>query len=51
MSVLSSRYASGKTALEIITGETLDISEYLNFGFYDWVVYQTYAGLGELSLG
>ena len=50
MSVLSSRYASGKTALEIITGETLDISEYLNFGFYDWVVYQTYAGLGELSL-
>ena len=47
----SSRYSRGRTALEIITGETPDISEYFDFGFYDWVVYQTNAGLGELSLG
>ena len=38
-------------ALEIVTGETPDISEYLDFGLYDWVVYQTNAGLGKLILG
>ena len=47
----SSHYAKGRTPLEIITGETPDISEYLDFGFYDWVVYRNNAGLGELSLG
>ena len=30
-----SRYADGWTPLEIITGETPDISEYLDFDFYD----------------
>ena len=29
------RYAKGHTPLEIITGETPDITEYLDFGFYD----------------
>ena len=39
-----SRYADGRTPLEIITGITPDISEYLDFGFYDWVVYRSEAG-------
>ena len=51
LSVSSLRYAKGKTNLEIITGETLHISEYLDFGFYDWVTYQNKARLGELSIG
>ena len=33
LSVLTSHYAKGRTPLEIITGETPDISEYLDFGF------------------
>ena len=51
LTVSSSRYAKGRTALEIITGETPDISEYLDFSFYDWITYRTDAGMGELSLG
>ena len=45
MSVSSSKYANGRTALEIITGETPDISDYTEFGFYDWVTYRANAGL------
>ena len=51
LSVSSSRYANGRTPLEIITGETPDISEYIDFGFYDWVVNRSNAGLGENYLG
>ena len=51
LSVSSSRYADGRTSIEIITGETPDISEYIDFGFYDWVTYRSNAGLGELSIG
>ena len=51
LSVSSSRYAKGRTPIEMITGETPDISEYTNFSFYDWVMYRTNAGLGEISLG
>ena len=40
-----------KTPLEIITGDTPDISEYLDFSFYDWVTYRANLGLGENSLG
>ena len=39
ITVNSSRYAKGRTPIEIITGITPDITEYLDFGFYDWVVY------------
>ena len=46
-----SRYADGRTPLEIITGITPDISEYLDFGFYDWVVFRSEAGLGPIELG
>ena len=51
LSVSSSKYAHGRTALEIITGETPDKSEYLDFGFYDWVIYRSNTGMGETSLG
>ncbi len=34
-----SKHAHGLTPLEIITGETPDISEYLDFEFYDWVTF------------
>ena len=33
--------------LQAITGETVDIVEYLDFGFYDQVWYHKNAGLGE----
>ncbi|KAI2501830.1 Reverse transcriptase (RNA-dependent DNA polymerase) [Fragilaria crotonensis] len=46
-----SKYAEGRTPLEIITGETPDISEYLDFEFYDWVTFRSNAGLGEVQLG
>ena len=37
--------------LEIVSGETPDISEYLDFGFYDKVSYRENAGLGETKHG
>ena len=37
----------GCTPIESLTGETTDISEYLNFGFYDSVWYHENAYLGE----
>ena len=47
----TSRYAKGRTPIEIITGETPDLSEYIDFGFYDWVYFRTNAGLGPAELG
>ena len=46
-----SRYSQGRVPLEIVSGETPDISEYLDFAFYDWVHYRTEAGLGPVGLG
>jgi hypothetical protein len=40
-----------RTPLEAITGETPDISEYLDFGFYDLMWFKENAGLGETQLG
>ena len=37
--------------MEALTGETPDISQYLDFGFYDWVWFKEDAGLGENKLG
>ena len=51
LSVSSSRYASRRNPLEYITGETPDISEYLDFTFYDWVTYRANSGLGEIYIG
>ena len=49
----SSSFAlEGRTPIEQITGETPDISEYLDFGFYeDWVWYKDNAGVGENMFG
>ena len=41
----------GGIPLEQVTGETPDISEYLDFGFYDWVWFHENAGLGPRKLG
>lgn len=41
----------GRTPLEALTGETPDISQYLDFGFYDRVWFKEDAGLGEVKLG
>ena len=51
VTVNSSRYAQGRTPLEIITGETPDISEYLDFGFYDWILYKSNGGVTAPELG
>ena len=40
-----------RTPLEQLTGETPDISEYLDFSFYDWYWYNDNADLGETKLG
>ena len=47
----SSHYAQLRMPLEIITGDTPDISEHLDFSFYDWVKYHQNAGLGEPLTG
>ena len=41
----------GRTTLKYMTGETPDISEYLDFGWYDQVWYKVDAGLGETKIG
>jgi hypothetical protein len=41
----------GRAPLEQVTGETPDISEYLDFGFYDWGWFKDNAGLGENCIG
>ena len=47
----SSKYSKGRTPIECISGETPDISEYLDFGFYDWVMFRNNAGLGNSEIG
>ena len=47
----SSRGLGGKCPLKKMTGESVDISKYLDFGFYDRVWYKENAGLGERKLG
>ena len=45
------RRLHGRTPLEQLMGETPDISEYLDFSFYNWCWYNDNAGLGETKLG
>ena len=40
-----------RTGLEKVTGETPDVSEYVDFSFYDWCWYKENAGMGEMKLG
>ena len=46
-----SKYSRGRTPIECISGDTPDISEYLDFGFYDWVSFRNNAGLGKAEIG
>ena len=41
----------GQTTLEFLTEETPDISEYLDFVWFDIVWYKEDAGLGDTNLG
>ena len=41
----------GRTPLKELTGETPDITKYLDFGLYDCIWYRNNAGLGETKLG
>ena len=41
----------GRTSLEPLNGETPDIYQYLDFGFYSWVWFKEDEGLGETNLG
>ena len=45
------RSAKGQTPLEIITGDTPDISEVLDFGFHNWCWYSDAFGMAETKLG
>ena len=47
----TARGHEGCIPLEVVTGETPDISEYLDFGFYDKVWYHDNAGLGDTLPG
>ena len=47
----SSRYVKGRTPIEHITGETPDLSEYIDFGFYDYVQFRENDGLGTPRIG
>jgi hypothetical protein len=47
----SSFSLDGRTPMEKVTGETPDISEYLDFTFYDWVWYKDNAGVGDNMFG
>ena len=47
----SSFNLEGRTPMEQLAWETPDISEYLDFGFYDWVWCKDNAGLGENCVG
>ena len=44
-------YLQGRILLEALTGETPDISQYLDFGFYNQVWFKEDAGLVETKLG
>ena len=46
-----SRYSDGRVPLEVITGITPDITEYLDFTIYGWVFYRTDGGLGTNHIG
>ena len=41
----------GRTPLGSLTGETPDISQYLDFGWYDWVWFKENAGLDVPRIG
>ena len=42
---------NGRTPFEKLTGETPDISEYLDLVFNNWVIFKEDTGLGEVQVG
>ena len=51
VTVTSSKYAKGRTPIEHISGNTPEITEYLDFSFYDYVVHKPNAGVGAPEIG
>ena len=51
LTALNTAYLDGQTPFDKLLGETPDISEYLDFGWYDWVWYKENAGLDAPRLG
>ena len=47
----NARGLEGRCLIERVSGETTDISEYLDFGFYDWCWYHDNDGLSPPLLG
>jgi hypothetical protein len=47
----SSRNCCRCRPLEVITGKIPDIIEYLDFGFYGWVIFRSNSGMGDPELG
>ena len=41
----------GTLPFQDVTGKTPNISEYLDFGFYDHVLYKENAGYGMMAIG
>ena len=50
ITALFSENLQGRTPLKALTGETPDISQYRDFGFYDRVCFKEDSGLGETML-
>ncbi|CAJ1933595.1 unnamed protein product [Cylindrotheca closterium] len=46
-----SKYSDGRVPLEIITGITPEITEYLDFTIYGWVFFRSDGGLGVNHIG
>lgn len=51
LTVNYSKYSNGRVPLEIVTGITPDIMEYLDFTIYGWVYFRTDGGLGTNEIG
>ena len=47
----SAGYLHYHTSIEEVAGKTIDISEYLEFSFYDLCWYNDNNGLGDTKLG
>jgi hypothetical protein len=45
-----SYHRNGRSSIEIISGDTPDISNNLDFGLYYWVLYKNNAGYSETKL-
>ena len=46
----SSKYSKGRTPSKCISGKTPEISECIDFDFYDWVVFRSNTGLGKAEI-